>query len=120
MKRTPLHVLAAALAVIYFLLSFNAFACWIPMYGGVEVAKGSDCSLPQEQAARQYCDAFKTLSVQSAPSALQALDLSAHALVVVEAPALQPLLPLLKGWARAWDPPPPLEDVLALTSVLRL
>ncbi len=118
MKRVPF--LAAALAAVYFLLSFNAFACLIPLYGGVEVAKGSDCSMPEEQPARQYCDAFKTLSVQSAPSALQAVDFSAHAVVAVEPLALQSFLPLVHLSARPWGEPPPSKDILALTSVLRL
>jgi adenine phosphoribosyltransferase len=86
MKRTQL--IAVALAAVYFLLAFNAFACLVPLYGGMEVAPGSDCAMPSEQPARQHCEAFKSLSVQTAPQALQAVDLSAHTVVAVESRGL--------------------------------
>ena len=118
MKRAP--YIAATLAIIYFLLAFNAFACLIPLYGGVEVAMGSDCTMPQEQPARQQCEAYKALGVQTAPAALQAVDFSAHAVVAVEPEVLQPVLSPLLLSARLWNVSPPTGDILALTSVLRL
>jgi hypothetical protein len=63
MKRPPF--IATTLAVIYFLLALNAYACLIPLYGGMQVAQGSDCTMPQEQPARQHCDAFKSIGVQT-------------------------------------------------------
>lgn len=118
MKRAPaIAVLAAAL---YFLLSFNAYACLVPLYGGMEVAPGSDCTMPQEQPARQHCDAFKSLSVQTTPQALQAVDLSTHAVVAVEPLAVQSFLSPPHLSARLWGASLPIDDVLALTAVLRL
>lgn len=63
MKRAPF--IACALVAVYFLLAFNAYACLIPLYGGIQVTQGSDCSKPDEQPARQHCDAFKTLGVRT-------------------------------------------------------
>ena len=118
MRRASL--IAVTLAVVYLLLSFNAYACLIPLYGGMQVAQGSDCSMPGEHPARQHCDAFKSLSVQGASPVLQALDASAHAILAAEAVGLLSCLPPLHQSARLWIHSPPSEDVLALTSVLRL
>ena len=63
MKRAPL--IAATLAALYVLLSFNAYACLLPMSGGAMIEQGSDCAMPEEQPARQQCDAFKSLGVQT-------------------------------------------------------
>ncbi len=117
MKRAP-HI-AGTLAAVYLLLSFNAYACLIPLYGSVQVAQGSDCTMPDEQSANQFCDAFKTLSVQNAPSALQLVDFLAHA-VAVEPLGLQLFLSPQHASPKLWNEPPPTEDILALTSVLRL
>src|SRR5437879_12668547 len=65
MKRAP-HI-AVFLAVVYLLLSFNAYACLLPMSGGAVMEKGSDCAKPQEQPAGRLCDAFKSLGVQTVP-----------------------------------------------------
>src|SRR5438445_8849393 len=65
MKRAPF--IAATLTVVYLLLSFNAYACLLPMAVGAVMEQGSDCAKPQEQPARQQCDAFKTISVQTVP-----------------------------------------------------
>ena len=53
------------LAVVYLLLSFNAYACLLPMSGGAVMEQGSDCAKPQEQPAGRLCDAFKSLGVQT-------------------------------------------------------
>ncbi len=68
----------AFLALVLILLlqgfSFNAYACLVPLYGGASAAKGSDCSAPEEQSARQFCDTFKTLGMQSLPDLQPASD----------------------------------------------
>ena len=117
MKRAQL--IAVALAVVYLILSFNAYACLVPLYGGIQVTKGSDCTMPQEQPARQQCDAFKTLGVQATSPVLQAVDFSAHAVVAAVPPTLPSVLSPHKS-ARPWSASPPTGDILSLTSVLRL
>jgi len=53
-------ILACTLVLLFFALSFNAYACLLPMNG---ITSGMGCSTSDEQ---QYCDAFKTLVVESA------------------------------------------------------
>jgi hypothetical protein len=52
--------------VLFFALSFNAYACLLPVNGAPAAEMGNGCSTPDEQPVFQYCDAFKTLGVQSA------------------------------------------------------
>ena len=61
-----ISVLACTLIVLFFALSFNAYACLLPVNGVPASAMGTGCSTPDEQPVSQYCDAFKTLGVQSA------------------------------------------------------
>ena len=110
---------ATGLMVIYFLLSFNAYACLVPLYGGGQVKTGSDCSMPQEQPAREQCDVFKTVGIQGVPSMQPAGDL-AHA-VTVTLSALPTQEPLISASVFVGSGPPVFtQDLFALTSVLRL
>ena len=59
-------MLACTLVVLFFALSFNAYACLLPVNGVTPSAMANGCATPDEQPASQYCDAFKTLGVQSA------------------------------------------------------
>lgn len=58
-----------AVTIVVFLLafSFNAYACVLPLSGTTDTSMGNGCSTPDEQSARQLCDAFKTLGVESSP-----------------------------------------------------
>ena len=60
-------LLAGTLALLFLGLSFNAYACLVPLPGVSDAPMARDCSTPGEQPARQFCDAFKTLGVQPAP-----------------------------------------------------
>jgi hypothetical protein len=64
--RILIHSFSSVLAVLFFALSFNAYACLLPVNGVTAGAMGNGCATPDEQPISQYCDAFKTLSVQSA------------------------------------------------------
>ena len=61
-----LSVLACTLIVLFFALSFNAYACLVPVNGVTTTPMANGCSTPDEQPVSQYCDAFKTLGVQAA------------------------------------------------------
>ena len=61
-----LSVLACMLVVLFFALSFNAYACLLPVNAVTPAAMANGCAAPDEQPVSQYCDAFKTLGVQSA------------------------------------------------------
>jgi hypothetical protein len=118
MKRAP-HI-AIVLAVVYLILSFNAYACLIPLYGGIQVAKGSDCTMPQEQPARQQCDAFKALGVQTVPPLQPVHDTYAQGWAhdLTSTSILQPIASLHRS---VFNGPPLIPiDVLDLTSLLRL
>ena len=58
-------VLAGTLIVLFLALSFNAYACLLPVNGVTSGAMGDGCSTPDEQPVYQFCDTFKTLGVQS-------------------------------------------------------
>jgi hypothetical protein len=60
-----LSVLACTLVVLFFALSFNAYACLLPVNGVTAAPMENGCSTPDEQPVSQYCDTFKTLSVQA-------------------------------------------------------
>ena len=62
----PLSVLAGALIVLFFALSFNAYACLLPVNGVAPAPMEQGCATPDEQPVSQYCDTFKTLGVQTA------------------------------------------------------
>ena len=63
--RSP-SVLACALVVLFFALSFNAYACLLPVNGVTAATMDNGCSTPDGQPVSQYCEAYKTLGVQSA------------------------------------------------------
>ena len=53
-------VLACTVVVLFFALSFNAYACLLPING---TTTGMGCSSSDEQ---QFCDVFKTLGLECA------------------------------------------------------
>jgi len=57
--------LATTLALLYFVMSFNAYACLLPLSPMETAEMGNGCSTPEEQPARQVCDAFKTFNVEA-------------------------------------------------------
>ena len=66
--------LAGFLVLLFLGLSFNAYACLVPLYGATAATMGNGCSDSQEQPVRQFCDTFKTLGVQSATELQQAIE----------------------------------------------
>lgn len=60
-----LSILACALVVLFFALSFNAYACLLPVNGVTVTPMDGGCSTPDQQPVNQYCDTFKTIGVQS-------------------------------------------------------
>ena|SRR5437016_4769691 len=118
MKRAP-HI-AVFLAVIYLLLSFNAYACLLPMSGGAVMEKGSDCAKPQEQPAGRLCDAFKSLGVQTVPPFQPLPDTHAQGLAH-DLAATSILQPIASLHSTVFSGPPLIRiDILDLTSLLRI
>jgi len=112
--------MAVALAAIYFLLAFNAYACLVPLYGDVQAAKGSDCAMPKEPPVRDACDAFKAIGIQNLSSAQPLSD--CHSQVVVGEQVSVSLLTSVQTRRYDFSGSPPFldRDPLSLTSILRI
>ena len=115
-----ISVLACALIVLFFALSFNAYACLLPVNGVPASAMGTGCSTPDEQPVSQFCDAFKTLGVQSVDKL--PLNSDYQALCPEDTASLARLVILTSPNSRLSDHPAvsPPQDLLLKISVLRI
>jgi hypothetical protein len=115
-----LSVLAGTLIVLFFALSFNAYACLLPVNGVTVGAMGDGCSTPEEQPGYQFCDAFKTLGVQSADRLH--LNSDCQVLCPEDTASLALLAVLTSPGNRLSDHPTvgPPQDLLLKISVLRI
>ena len=114
-------VLACTLVVLFFALSFNAYACLLPVNGVPAAAMGNGCSTPDEQPVYQFCEAFKTLGVQSAADKLH-LDSNYQTICSEDTASLVLLAVRTSSCSRMSDHPivgPP-QDLLLNISVLRI
>ena len=60
------HGLILILLLLFTGLTFNAYACLVPLFGTSASSWSiNGCVLPHEQPVHQFCDGFKVLSVQS-------------------------------------------------------
>ena len=113
-------VLACTLVVLFFVLSFNAYACLLPVNGATAATMGNGCSTPDEQPVYQFCDAFKTLGVQSTDK----LHLSSDCQTICreDTASLALLVILSSHSSRVSDHPSvgPPQDLLLKISVLRI
>jgi hypothetical protein len=112
--------LAGSLVVLFFALSFNAYACLLPVNGVPAPAMANGCSTPEEQAGYQFCDAFKTLSVQSADTLHFNSD--CQTICSEDTASLALLVFLTSHSSRLSDHPTvgPPQDLLLKISVLRI
>jgi hypothetical protein len=117
--RAP-SVLAGILVVLFFVLSFNAYACLLPVSGITASAMGDGCSTPDEQPVSQFCDTFKTLGVQSADKIQFSSD--CQVLCPEDTASLALLAVLASPSNRLSDHPTigPPQDLLLKISVLRI
>jgi hypothetical protein len=117
--RVP-SVLACTLIVLFFALSFNAYACLLPVNGVTAGAMGNGCSTPDEQPVYQFCDAFKTLGLQSADKLH--LNSDCQTICSEDTASLALLVVLTSPSSRLSDHPTvaPPQDLLLKISVLRI
>ena len=115
-----LSVLACTLVVLFFALSFNAYACLLPVNAVPPPAMANGCAVPDEQPVSQYCDAFKTLGVQSADR-LQ-LNSDSQTICSQDSATLALLVLHTSSGTSLSDHPivGPLQDFLLKISVLRI
>ena len=113
-------VLAVSLVVLFFALSFNAYACLLPVSGVTAATMGKGCSTPEEPPVYQFCDAFKTLGMQSADKLH--FDSDSQALCPEDTASLALRAAILSHSSHAYDHPPdgPPQDLLLQISVLRI
>jgi hypothetical protein len=113
-------VLVGTLVVLFLVLSFNAYACLLPVNGVTVGAMGDGCSTPDEQPVSQFCDAFKTLGVQAADKL--PLDSNSQANCSEDTASLVLLVFLTSSSSRLSDHPAvsPPQDLLLKISVLRI
>ena len=112
--------LAGILFVLFIALSFNAYACLLPVNGVTAAAMGNGCSTPDEQPVNQYCAAFKTLDVQSADTRHLNSD---YQTIGSQATASLALLVIHPSPSNRWSDHPtvgPPQDLLLKISVLRI
>jgi hypothetical protein len=116
----PRRTIAVLLVLLFFGLTFNAYACLVPLFGSAHAGMQSGCSEPQQQPVRQFCDAFKTLGVQASLELHPAFD--CQVLCPEETASLSLLFSLTTGASRAYTHPAdgPPQDLLVKTTVLRL
>ena len=112
--------LASSLVVLFFALSFNAYACLLPVNGATAAAMGNGCSTPDEQPVYQVCDAFKTLGVQSVDKLHLYSD--CQTICSEDTASLALLVIITSNSSRLSDHPPvgPPQDLLLKISVLRI
>ena len=109
-----LSVLACTLVVLFFALSFNAYACLLPING---TTAGMGCSSSDEQ---QFCDVFKTLGVECAEKFTLNSDCQT---IRSEDTVSLPLLTNLISNTHLWADHPTVglpKDLLPEISVLRI
>ncbi len=113
-------ILVCTLIVLFFALSFNAYACLLPVTGVTATAMGNGCSTPEEQPVYQFCDTFKTLGVQSADK--HHLNSDCQTICPEDTASLALLVVLSSDSSRLSDHPTvgPPQDLLLKISVLRI
>ena len=112
--------LAGILFVLFIVLSFNAYACLLPVNGVTAAVMGNGCSIPDEQPVNQYCAAFRTLDVQSADKL--PLNRDCQTICSEDAASSVHLVILTSPSNRLSDHPTvgPPQDILLKISVLRI
>jgi len=82
--------MAVALVLLFFVLSFNAYACLVPLNGASPAGMQNGCPDAQDQPVRQICDSFKTLGIQAPPTSSQSTHVvhvpADSAVVIVSTP----------------------------------
>lgn len=118
--RRASRLLTVTLVLLFLGLSFNAYACLLPLYSGTAGAMDRDCSAPDQQPARQFCDTFKTLGVQASPELHPAFDCQTISVVDPAALSVFFSLPMQGSHAHDYLSSGPPQDLLLKTAVLRL
>ncbi len=113
-------VLVCTLVTLLLALSFNAYACLLPVNGPMAAVMGNGCSTQDEPSVDRFCDEFKTFGVQSVDKLHPTKD--SHAICSDEAVSLVFLVARASRSSRLHDSLPGSSpwDLLLKISVLRI
>lgn len=115
----PSILLSITLVLLFGVLSFNAYACLLPLGSITNADMSTGCATPHEQPARQICDAFKTLGIEAPNQDQPAWDIPVLWFGEV-VPTIEPsssCAPLRDVFQSALSPP---RLLLVATTVLRI
>lgn len=112
--------LSIFLVVLLFGLTFNAYACLVPLYNAVQAPM--DCGSASDQPVREYCDVFKIFSVEHADHDFSWLHFQSIAWEEIISVSQMCLSERMAHSHRSESERigPPVEEVLAKLVVLRL
>ena len=109
--------MASLLILLLLGVSFNAYACLLPLFGLNSGDMSGGCAQPNEESARKFCDTFKTGGVQTKPgSALDSVLI--HCCESIPA-RIAPGFETSKNHVQALSSLP-VEDLLIKVSLLRI
>ncbi len=114
------RILFVGLLILLFAgLSFNAYACLVPIFV-TQTSMGNGCAPPEEPPVRQFCDAFKTLGVQTISDASPHLDV--HVVCLQDSSSLADWLNRVPAATRTYSQSQhgPPADILLNNTVLRI
>jgi len=113
-------LLVVSLILLFASLSFNAYACLIPLFGTTATSMGNGCPTSDEAPARQFCDAFKMSAINSHSDSY--LDLDHHTFSADASASMSQWLNNDAANQLIYDHPEhaPPRDVLRETTVLRI
>ncbi len=110
--------LSISLVGLLFGLTFNAYACLVPLYSAGQTPMS--CESSPDEPAHDYCDIFKTFCVEHADHHLPWLDVPTSSLDETIAVTV-PYTPVSTAFVRFHDNlAPPVSEVLAKLAILRL
>ncbi|MGH8547422.1 MAG: hypothetical protein ACRERU_02230 [Methylococcales bacterium] len=112
--------MASVLILLLLGLSFNAYACVLPLFGSSAQTMESGCTSPEDQPTRQFCDTFKTLGADASPKPLSS-GVFVH-LFILDSFSWVSLCGSALPTGGAFDPPLkyPHQQQLLKTTVLRI
>lgn len=114
------RIFSISLVALLFGMTFNAYACLIPLYSAASTPM--DCGSASDQPIREYCDVFKIFSVEHADHDLSWLDTQSTSLR--ETISVSLMCPsdcmALSRRSESERVGPPVEEILAKLVVLRL
>lgn len=112
--------LSISLVALLFGLTFNAYACLVPLYSAGQTPMG--CESSPDQPVREHCDVFKAFSVEHADHDISWLDI--QSMPLEETISVSLMYPsdcmALSRRSESESLGPPVEEVLAKLVVLRL